>query len=123
MMIEACKQPMPKIAAGPKSIPSKVTMMTHAMLWQQNHRERAYELYKSGGCDPVRDEQDSLRAEQEAFIGSVRAVAIFILGSLSGLVADQRSVFGRGVSLCESFRHCLSHLFLSLFRFTSTVPV
>jgi len=64
-MIEARKQPMPKIVAGPKSIPSKVTMMTDTIPSQDRIRERAYELYESRGCEQGRDEQDWLRAEQE----------------------------------------------------------
>jgi hypothetical protein len=61
-MIETRKQPMPKIVAGPKSIPGKVAMMIPS---QDRIRERAYELYESRGCKPGRDEQDWLRAEQE----------------------------------------------------------
>jgi DUF2934 family protein len=64
-MIEARKQPMPKIVAGPKSIPSKVTLMTDTIPSQDTIRERAYELYESRGCEQGRDEQDWLRAEQE----------------------------------------------------------
>ena len=32
---------------------------------QDRIRERAYELYEIRGCEPGRDEQDWLRAEQE----------------------------------------------------------
>jgi len=64
-MIEARKQPMSRIVAGPKSIPSKVTMMTDTIPSQDRIRERAYELYESRGCEPGRDQQDWLRAEQE----------------------------------------------------------
>jgi len=64
-MIEARKQPMPKIVAGPKSSPGKVTMLTDTVPSQDTIRERAYELYESRGREPGKDEQDWLRAEQE----------------------------------------------------------
>jgi hypothetical protein len=56
---------MPKIVEGPKSIPGKVAMMTDTIPSQDRIRQRAYELYESRGCEPGRDEQDWLRAEQE----------------------------------------------------------
>ena len=64
-MIETRKQSMPKIVAGPKSIPGKVATMTDTIPSHDRIRERAYELYESRGCEPGRDEQDWLRAEQE----------------------------------------------------------
>jgi len=41
-MIEARKQPMPKVVAGPKRIPGKVAMMTDTIPSQDRIRERAY---------------------------------------------------------------------------------
>jgi hypothetical protein len=64
-MIEARKPPMPKIVEGPKSIAGKVAMITDTIPSQDRIRQRAYELYESRGCEPGRDEQDWLRAEQE----------------------------------------------------------
>ena len=64
-MIDARKQPLPKIVVGPKSSPSKVAMMTNTVPSRDLIRERAYELYESRGREPGKDQQDWLRAEQE----------------------------------------------------------
>ena len=63
-MIESRKQPMPKTIVGPKSIPGKVAIVTDSIPLQEIIRNRAYELYENRGCEPGRDEQDWLRAEQ-----------------------------------------------------------
>ena len=48
-MIEPRKQPVPKIVAGPKSIPGKVASMTGTIPTRDWIRERAYELYEGRG--------------------------------------------------------------------------
>jgi hypothetical protein len=62
---KANKQPKPKIVGGPKSSTGNVAMMPDTVPSQDRIRERAYELYKSRGREPGRNEQDWLRAEQE----------------------------------------------------------
>jgi len=64
-MIEARKQPMPKIVRGQGSSPGKVAMLTDTVPLQARIRQRAYELYESRDGKPGQDVQDWLRAEQE----------------------------------------------------------
>ena len=59
------KQPQPKTVAGSRNSSDRVVSMLASISSQDRIRERAYELYETRGCEPGRDEQDWLRAEQE----------------------------------------------------------
>jgi Protein of unknown function (DUF2934) len=61
----ASKDPKPNTLAGPKSIPSKATAISDPVSSQDQIRERAYQLYESGGRQDGQAQQDWLTAEQQ----------------------------------------------------------
>ena len=62
---KASKHPKPKIFAGPTSMPSKATAISDPVSSQDQIRERAYQLYESGGRQDGQAQQDWLIAEKQ----------------------------------------------------------
>ena len=62
---KASKDPKPRIFASPTSMPSKATAISDPVSSQDQIRERAYQLYESGGRQDGQAQQDWLIAEKQ----------------------------------------------------------
>ncbi len=62
---KANKHPKIVIALTPKASIDELAVTPVVSPQQSQIRDRAYELYESGGREPGQDERDWLRAEQE----------------------------------------------------------